>query len=249
MTVSQIKAQLREVADAERAKIAVRFFKTGKGEYGEGDRFLGVVTPAQRKIAKRYFAAREFSSVRSTLSVVDELLQSEFHEERFTALLILVEQYRRSDDAGKRDIFDFYLKHLGYVNSWDLVDVSAPGIVGAYLLDRDPSLLIRLAKSKIIWTRRVAVLATFPFIKSGRFAETLALAERLLIEQKDPHDLMHKAVGWMLREVGKRDQKVLEEFLDRCAARLPRTALRYAIEKFPEAKRQKYLALGKSSKK
>ena len=248
MTVSQLKSELRKVANAEKAKILARFFKTGKGEYGEGDRFLGVVVPAQRKIAKQYFPTRGFSSVRSTLLAVGELLQSEFHEERLTALLILIERYRRSDDRDRQLLFRFYLKHLSRINNWDLVDLSAPNIVGDYLLAQDPSLLFRLAKSKNMWTRRVAMLATFAFIKNGRFAETLALAELLLIKEKEAQDLMHKAVGWMLREVGKRDQRVLEEFLGHSATHLPRTALRYAIEKFPEAKRQKYLALGRASK-
>lgn len=248
MTVSQLKSELRKVASAEKAAIAARFFKTGKGDYGEGDKFLGVMTPVQRKIAKQYFAACGFSAVQRTLSVVEELLESEFHEERFTALLILVEQYRKCIDRNRKVIFRFYLKHLSRINNWDLVDASAPNIVGDFLLGQDPSLLFTLAKSKNMWARRVAMLATFAFIKNGRFAETLALAELLLIKENDAHDLMHKAVGWMLREVGKRDQRVLEDFLGRFAAHLPRTALRYAIEKFPEAQRQTYLALGRPSK-
>ena len=224
-----------------------RFFKTGKGEYGEGDKFLGVTVPAQRAIAKQFFvAAREPFSLHEILATVTELLQGEYHEERLLALLILVELYRRSEDRDRETIFRYYLEHLDRINNWDLVDLSAPGIVGDYLLNRDANLLFKLAKSPSLWTRRVAVLATFPRIRCGRFVEILALAEFLLIEKKDAHDLMHKAVGWMLREVGKRDQGALEAFLERFATRLPRTALRYAIERFPETERKRYLARERS---
>lgn len=248
MTVAQIRTDLRNVARAEKALILARFFKTGKGEYGEGDKFLGVVVPEQRKIAQHYFARLERTAPETVLSDVEELLYSEFHEERFTALLILVELYKKSDDGNKKRIFDFYLKHLRHINNWDLVDLSAPNIVGDYLLNRDPRHVFKWAKSKELWTRRVAVLATFTFIRAGRFTETLQLAEQLLIREKEPHDLMHKAVGWMLREVGKRDAAVLENFLEDFAARLPRTALRYAIERFPESQRKQYLSLGKPLK-
>ena len=248
MTVEELKAALRKVASAEKAVILARFFKTGKGEYGEGDKFLGVVVPAQRMIVKAYFSDQTFPPVQTTLNVVEELLQGGYHEERLTALLILVEQYKKGDDRDKERIFLFYLSHLEFINNWDLVDLSAPNIVGDYLVTRKPSLLYKLARNKSIWARRVAILATFAFIKFGHFSDTLALAKLLLIDKKDPHDLMHKAVGWMLREVGKRDSDVLEEFLEQFAAQLPRTALRYAIERFPEAKRQQYLALGRPTK-
>ncbi len=245
---ARIKTELRKVAQKEKALILARFFKTGKGEYGEGDKFLGVVVPEQRKIAKSYFAGCDSVSIQAALLDVNELLHSAFHEDRLTALLILVALYKKSDDENKKCVFAFYLKNLSHINNWDLVDLSAPNIVGDFLLNKNPRVLFTLAKSKDLWTRRVAVLATFTFIKMGRFAETLALAERLLIYEKDPHDLMHKAVGWMLREVGKRDTGVLEDFLELFAARLPRTTLRYAIERFPETKRRRYLTLGKPAK-
>jgi len=245
MTVSQIRSELRKVASAKKAKILASFFKTGKGEYGEGDKFLGVVVPAQRKVARQYLTAQGSSSVQSILADAGKLLESDFHEERLTALLILVERYRKADDSDKQRIFRFYLDHLDRINNWDLVDLSAPNIVGDYLLTQDRSLSLRLAKSKNMWARRVAIVSTHAFIRNNQFSETLALAELLLIKQKEAHDLMHKATGWMLREVGKRNQRVLEDFLGRFGAELPRTALRYAIERFPEAKRQKYLAMGK----
>lgn len=245
MTISQVRSELKKVASPEKAKILAGFFKTGKGEYGEGDRFLGVVVPAQRKVARQYLTAHRSSSIQSILADAGELLQSSFHEERLTALLILVERYKKADDGDKQRIFRFYLDHLDRINNWDLVDLSAPNIVGNYLLTQGRSLLFRLAKNKNMWARRVAIVATHAFIRNDQFSETLALAELLLIKQKDAHDLMHKAVGWMLREVGKRDQRALEDFLGRFGAELPRTALRYAIERFPEAKRREYLAMGK----
>ena len=245
MNADAVKAELRRLARAEKAEVLSRFFKTGKGQYGEGDRFLGVMVPEQRQVAKKFFAAREDRSCPAVLSVVGELLKSGFHEDRLTALLILVEQYKSSGEEERKRLFDFYLKNLRHINNWDLVDLSAPNIVGAHLLAKDNSMLFTLAESDHLWTRRVAVLATFAFIKAGRFAETLSLAERLLVEKQDGHDLMHKAIGWMLREVGKRDQLVLESFLNQFAARLPRTALRYAIERFDEPTRHRYLVAGK----
>lgn len=249
MDAKKVKTALLRVASVEKADILSGFFRTGKGEYGEGDRFLGVVVPEQRKIARKFFSERGSHSSQSTMAVVRELLRSTYHEERFTALLILVEQYKRSPDEDRQRLYDFYLEHLDRVNNWDLVDVSAPHIVGAHLLDKNPSILFTLAESDNLWRRRVAVLATFAFITAGRFEETLSLAERLLVENKERHDLVHKAVGWMLREVGKRDQRALEAFLDRHAVRLPRTALRYAIERFDEAARRNYLAAGKYSRR
>jgi len=246
MNASEIQAALRTVAQPDKALILARFFKTGKGEYGEGDRFLGVVVPEQRRIVKRYFSSRNTVSCPGTLRVVRELLHSEFHEERLTALLLLVEQFKKASAEEQEAIFNFYLKNLKRINNWDLVDLSAPNIVGAFLLDKDPSLLYTLADSEHLWTRRVAILATFAFIRQGRFDEILALAERLLIDKKDTHDLMQKAAGWMLREVGKRDEAVLTAFLDRFSAVMPRTALRYSIERLPEPARRKYLQKPKS---
>ncbi len=245
MTVQEVRAALRQAASPEKAAILARFFKTGPGEYGEGDHFLGVVVPAQRKIVRDYFAGRKCPDCGEVLAVVRELLHGECHEERLTGLLILVELYRRSGGGDRSRVCGFYLEHLDRVNNWDLVDLSAPGILGAHLLDGDPAVLFRLAESGNVWERRVAVLATLAFIRAGRFSETLRLAERLLLEKRDTHDLMHKAVGWMLREVGKRDRGALEAFLEKHAAHLPRTALRYAIERFSEAERRGYLAAGR----
>jgi 3-methyladenine DNA glycosylase AlkD len=235
MTVSQLKKELRRVADPAKAKILSRFFKTGVGQYGAGDKFLGVVVPSQRRLAKKFL----------DLKLVDLqiLLNSPFHEERLIALLILVQQYQKSSGQDKKKIFNFYLKNLTRINNWDLVDLSAPNIVGDYLLKRDRKVLSKLAKSQNLWARRVAIISTFTFIRNQSFTETLILAEQVLIKQKDSHDLIHKAVGWMMREVGKRDQKVLENFLDQFANQLPRTTLRYSIEKFAPAKHQHYLVL------
>lgn len=245
MTAKEVKSALCGAASPEKAAILARFFKTGKGEYGEGDRFLGVVVPAQRKIVHDYFAGRKSPDCGETLATVHELLHGDFHEDRLTGLLILVDQYKRSGGEDRQRVCDFYLANLDRVNNWDLVDLSAPGILGAHLLDSDPAVLFRLAESENVWERRVAVLATFAFIRAGRFSETLRLAERLLLEKRDAHDLMHKAVGWMLREVGKRDRGVLEAFLNKHAARLPRTTLRYAIERFSESERHTYLTAGR----
>lgn len=243
MTAAELKAALRSVATEERARGAAWYFKTGKGEYGEGDRFLGVTTPDARRIGWSYFKGRSLPPCPATLSVARELLQSSFHEDRSLGLLLLVEQFKKSGEADRQRIFDFYLKHIDRINNWDLVDTSAPYIVGAHLLGREPDILFTMAESEDLWTRRVAVLATAAFIHDGRFGEILRLAERLLIEKGERHDLMHKAVGWMLREAGARDSAVLEAFLDQFAPRMPRTALRYAIEKFAEHKRQKYLRM------
>jgi 3-methyladenine DNA glycosylase AlkD len=245
MNASDVVAELRRAASPEKALVLARFFKTGRGEYGEGDLFLGVMVPEQRKIAKSFLAGTEALTCRETLAEVLTLLGSAYHEERLTALLILVGLYNRSGDKDRERIYGFYLKNLKCVNNWDLVDLSAPNIVGAHLLDKDSALLFTLAGSDHLWTRRVAVLASFAFIRAGCFSETLSLAQRLLVDDREAHDLMHKAVGWMLREVGKRDQQVLEAFLDLHAARLPRTALRYAIERFAEPTRAKYLRCGR----
>lgn len=249
MNASEIQAELRKLARPDKAVILARFFKTGKGEYGEGDRFLGVVVPEQRRIVKKYLSGRSTTSCSETLRVVQELLRGEIHEERLTALLLLVEQFKRASAEEQASIFDFYLKNLRYVNNWDLVDLSAPNIVGAFLLDKDPALLYTLAESEHLWTRRVAVLATFAFIRAGRFEPILTLAESLLIEKRETHDLMQKAVGWMLREAGKRDETVMTAFLDRFSAVMPRTALRYSIERLPEPARRKYLHNSKPNKK
>lgn len=228
-----VRQTLRSYADPEKARILQRFFKTGKGEYAEGDRFIGVVVPHIRKVAN------QFENL--DLSKVLTLLSSNIHEERLLALLILVRRYHRGAAATQEPIVKAYLANLEYVNNWDLVDSSAQHILGAHLYDKNKkhrAILYRLASSARLWDRRVAMIATFHFIKHGDFTDTLDLASRLL---KDPEDLMHKAVGWMLREVGKQDQRVLEDFLTIHAHQMPRTMLRYAIERFPERKRQFYL--------
>jgi 3-methyladenine DNA glycosylase AlkD len=225
-----LKSDLQKLADPEKAEILSRFFKTGKGQYGEGDIFLGIVVPAQRKIAKTY----------SDLSLRDvrELLSSGTHEHRLVALFILVQKYKKADSLNKKVIVDFYLKYTARVNNWDLVDLSAGNILGDYLLDKDRSVLYRLAGSRNLWERRIAIMSTFKFIRNNDFADTLRIAELLL---NDTDDLIHKAAGWMLREVGKRDLKTEEAFLDSHDDKMPRTMLRYAIERFEEKRRRYYL--------
>jgi 3-methyladenine DNA glycosylase AlkD len=213
-----------------RARISRRFFKTGPGEYGAGDRFIGLTVPQVRSFAKTY---RNLP-----LSETYQLLRSPIHEERLLALIILVEKYQRAEIAGRRRIYELYLRSTRYINNWDLVDCSAEHIVGTYLRERSRSPLLKLARSENLWERRIAIMATFHFIKRGEFAPTLRLARLLL---RDREDLIHKAVGWMLREVGKRDLPAEEKFLKQHYRQMPRTMLRYAIERFPESKRQRYL--------
>ncbi|MFH1462502.1 MAG: DNA alkylation repair protein [bacterium] len=230
LTLSDLKKELKAKANSEKAKILQRFFKTGPGEYGEGDRFLGIMVPEIRKLAKNYSHL--------SLSDLQRLLASPFNEERLCALLILMLQFQCGSEETKKKIYSFYLSRTKRVNSWGLVDVSADKIVGAYLFDKPKAILYDLAKSENIWERRIAVMATFHFIKNNQFEETLKIAKMLL---KDKHDLIHKAVGWMLREVGKRDLQTEEKFLKKHYKAMPRTMLRYAIEKFPEKKRKQYL--------
>jgi 3-methyladenine DNA glycosylase AlkD len=230
MAVRNVLAELRELGDAEAATVLQRFFKTGPGEYGAGDRFLGIRVPVLRRLARQHASLRP-SDCRA-------LLHSPYHEARLLALLVLVRAYDRADEAGREQIYRLYLAHTRYVNSWDLVDSSAEYIVGRHLEERDRGILRELARSTSLWERRIAILATFRFIKAGEFAETLRIAELL---QEDEHDLIHKAVGWMLREVGKRDRAVAEGFLRPRYRRLPRTMLRYAIETYPEPLRKRYL--------
>jgi 3-methyladenine DNA glycosylase AlkD len=230
MTAQKIQKRLRQFASKEKARVLQGFFKTGPGEYGEGDIFLGVVVPDARKVAKEYQG--------TPLSEIIRLLNSTIHEERLLALLMLVSAYSRGDDTLKRKIYGLYLKNTKYINNWDLVDLSAPNIVGAYLLDKSRAPLYAFAKSRDLWKRRIAILATFQFIKHNDFDDTLGIAKILLM---DDHDLLHKAAGWMLREVGKRSLPREEEFLRKYYRKMPRTMLRYAIERFPEGKRRKYL--------
>jgi 3-methyladenine DNA glycosylase AlkD len=206
------------------------FFKTGKGEYGEGDVFVGLKVPTQRKLADEF---RDLS-----LADLKILLSSTIHEERLISLFILIDKYRRGNEKAKEEIFLFYLKNRRGINNWDLVDLSAPKIIGKHLLDKDKSLLFKFALSKNLWERRIAILSTYEFIRNENYDATLKIAEILL---QDKHDLIHKAVGWMLREIGKRDLETEENFLTPRYKKMPRTMLRYAIEKFPETKRKKYL--------
>ncbi|MCM8812660.1 MAG: DNA alkylation repair protein [Candidatus Omnitrophica bacterium] len=225
------RAALRTFADREKAKILQGFFKTGPGEYGEGDVFIGVKVPEIRRVA------RDFKEM--GMDDIIALLQSAIHEERMLALLIAVGRYQNSDAAGQARIYRFYLAHTQWINNWDLVDVTVHHIVGHYLRDKDRQPLYALARSSSLWERRIAIVATYFFIRRDEFSDTLALAELLLADRED---LLHKAVGWMLREVGKRDGAALEDFLKRHASAMPRTMLRYAIEKFPETQRRAYLA-------
>jgi 3-methyladenine DNA glycosylase AlkD len=224
--------ELRALANRSRGKLLERFFKTGPGEYAAGDRFLGLTVPMVRSVARKHEAL--------SLRDVARLLKSPWHEERLLALLILVHQYERGTPARRNAIYRLYLRSTPRINNWDLVDISAPRIVGAHLYGRARADLRRLARSPLLWDRRIAILATGFYIQRGEFAETLAIA-RLLVD--DPHDLIHKAVGWMLREVGKRDRTIEEAFLREHAAHMPRTMLRYAIERFPAPLRAKYLAI------
>ncbi|MGA9755000.1 MAG: DNA alkylation repair protein [Desulfobaccales bacterium] len=230
MLTATIQRELKSLGNAPQAAILQRFFKTGPGEYGEGDRFRGIRVPFLRKLAQKY----QELSLTETL----RLLQSAFHEDRLLALLILIKQYYQGGTNVRGAIHRLYLEQARLVNNWDLVDASAPHLVGHYLAERPKELLTRLAGSGVLWERRIAILATLHFIKQGDYDETLRVARLLL---GDPEDLIHKAVGWMLREVGKRQLAVAEAFLQAHYQTMPRTMLRYAIERFPEARRQAYL--------
>lgn len=232
MVHTDVQEALREIADPKITKHSQRFFKTGEGEYGEGDKFLGIRVPKVRGIARKF----KQLSLKKTV----QLLHSDYHEERLCALIILVNQAKKADKAELKKIYDLYLDNTKYINNWNLVDTSAEHIVGRYLIDKDRTVLHQLAKSEDLWERRIAIMSTFHFIKNGDFSDTLKIAELLV---NDKHDLIHKAVGWMLREIGKRDIKTEEQFLDKHVQHMPRTMLRYAIEKFEETRRQYYLNL------
>jgi 3-methyladenine DNA glycosylase AlkD len=230
-SAAAIRARLRALADPEIAAHSARFFKSGVGEYGAGDRFLGVRVPEVRRVAREFRAA----PLRAALP----LLRSRLHEERLLALVLLVARFERCDESERAEIYSQYRKHTPrYVNNWDLVDTSAAQIVGAYLEGRDRSPLYDLARSTSLWERRVAIIATFGYIRKREFGDTLAIAKLLLADRED---LIHKAVGWMLREVGNRDRTALERFLRKHHAAMPRTMLRYAIERLPERQRTAYL--------
>lgn len=228
--LSEVKATLNRYANKEKAEVLQRFFKTGKGQYAEGDIFIGVTVPVMRKMAKE--------NLDLELNIVVSLLKSLIHEERLLSLLILVLKFQKGDLRSKQKIYSLYLEHTNYINNWDLVDLTAKYIVGSFLFDKDRKPLYKLAKSNNLWERRVSILSTFYFIGCNDFTDTLKLSEILLA---DKHDLIHKAVGWMLREVGKRNLVIEEKFLAKYSKLMPRTMLRYAIEKFPEQKRKQWL--------
>jgi len=228
--IPAIQNELRQLGSREIAVHSLRFFKTGRGQYGEGDIFLGIRVPVLRRLAEKYDGIK-----------IDQallLLRSEYHEERLLALFLLVNRFKKTSKQEKKAIFDLYLKNTRYINNWDLVDCSAEHIVGAFLRERDRGVLYDLARAASLWERRIAIMATFHFIKRNEFVDTMNIAEILLADRQD---LIHKAAGWMLREVGKRDLSVEEDFLKKHYQKMPRTMLRYAIEKFPETIRKNYL--------
>jgi len=233
MMAKRIEKELQSLRDVERSKKLEQFFKCEKGGYGEGDKFLGVIVPKQRKVAKKYYAE-------ASLKDVQQLLENVYHECRLTALFILVYRYEKAEEKERQKIYNFYIRNLRYINSWDLIDATAPKIVGAYLFEnqKKKGILLALAQSQNVWKRRVAALAAFTFIKNDQYSEFLKIAAFLV---NDEHDLIHKAVGWMLREIGKKNQRVEEKFLKKHYKAMPRTMLRYAIEKFPEKKRKRYM--------
>ena len=230
---NKIIKELKIKSNKEKAKQCAQFFKTGSGQYGEGDIFIGVTVPVLRKIAKKY--------IEINLKDLQNLIQSPIHEYRLTAFIILTYKFvKTKDEKIKKQIYNYYLKNRRYVNNWDLVDVTTPKVVGAYLLDKinEREILYKYARSKKLWEKRIAILATFTFLRDGQFKDALQISKILL---NDKHDLIHKAVGWMLREIGKKDLVVEERFLKKYYKKMPRTMLRYAIERFEEKKRLEYL--------
>jgi len=230
MDVRLIRSKLQSLGDKKRALILQDFFKTGPGEYGEGDIFLGIRVPVLRRLAKEYQSL--------PLNKIEKLFKSPYHEERALALMILLRVYSRGDDSVKKTIYEAYLRNTRYINNWDLVDISTGHIVGHYLLDKDRKPIYVLARSKSLWERRISIISTYRFIKHRQYIDTLKISEILL---SDKEDLIHKAVGWMLRAVGNYNPQLEEEFLKRHYKNMPRTMLRYAIERFPKSKRQQLL--------
>jgi len=235
LTHADLKSELDALASPTKAITLSRFFKTGKGEYGEGDRFLGITVPEQRLLAKKFISLG--------FDELEKLLQTDIHEYRLTALLILTYQYPKADTLKREEIFAFYLKNTKWINNWDLVDVTCRQILGVHLLHQDRKILYKLARSPNLWEQRIAIVSTLEFIKNQQFEDIIQIAIILL---KHPHDLIHKAVGWMLREVGKQDRQVLVGFLDVYCHQMPRTMLRYAIEHFDEPNRKAYLSKPKN---
>ena len=225
-----IHNDLLQLANEQIAEHSQRFFKTGKGEYGEGDIFLGIRVPLLRKLVKKYRGI--------SITEVRKLLHSKFHEERLLAVLMLVQLFKSGDESVQKQVYDLYLENTEFINNWDIVDISASNIVGAHLYEKDKAPLYDLVQSKNLWERRISIISTFYFIRQNEFDDTLKIAKILL---NDKEDLIHKAVGWMLREVGKREIEFEEEFLQEHYKIMPRTMLRYAIEKFPETSRKMYL--------
>ncbi len=227
----QVKKELSKRRDPAKAKLLQRFFKTDKGQYGEGDVFLGITVPKQREVAKRFY--KEIS-----LADLQKLLRNEIHEYRLTALLMLVDKYKKASEKEQKQIVEFYLKNTRWINNWDLVDLSAVHILGSYLMDKPKNILYKLTRSQSLWERRIAVLSTFEFIRNQQYEDTLKIATILL---HDKHDLIQKAVGWLLREVGKKHLQTELSFLDKHYKTMPRTTLRYAIEKLNPKQRLFYL--------
>ncbi|MDR3250466.1 MAG: DNA alkylation repair protein [Tannerella sp.] len=235
MNASIILSELQSIGTKERAATLQRFFKTGKGQYGEGDVFIGVVVPQTRKVAKAH--------LQTPIAEIEKLLGSKYHEARLCALIILCERFKSSSEERREEIFKFYLDHISSVNNWDLVDLSCPVVLGGYLIDKERDVLYKLAVGNNIWERRISIVSTFAFIRNGDFDDTLKLSKILLMYR---HDIIRKAVGWTLREIGKYDVKTLSSFLEEHAATMPRTSLRYAIEHYPEPERQYWLKRKKS---
>ena len=227
MSVNKIKSELRTLSDPKREKFLPSFFKTGKGEYGEGDKFIGVSVPNIRKIANRFKEIEE--------KAIKELLYSPWHEERFCGWVIVLDRYKKSGE--KKYWYEFSLKHITQLNNWDLVDIVTPNLFGDYLLNKSERQLITWSKSDSLWVRRIGIIATWPRIKESRFTTTLKIAEKYL---EDSEDLIHKATGWMLRELGKRDEKELLKFINKHHQDMPRIMLSYALEKIPKEKKDKY---------
>ena len=230
MALIQLKKRLKSLANSKRAEHSMNFMQTKNEGYGKGDQFLGIMVPNLRKVAK------QFNTL--TLQELEKLLQNPIHEYRLTSLFIIIDQFQHGDKKKQKCLIELYKRNLRYVNNWDLVDISAPNLFGIYLRDRSKKILYDYAKSPDLWRRRVGIMSTFGFIRQGEYKDTLAIAKILL---HDEHDLIHKAVGWMLREIGKRDKKVLITFLDKHYNTMPRTMLRYSIEKFNNKERAHYM--------
>ncbi|MDR0538224.1 MAG: DNA alkylation repair protein [Tannerellaceae bacterium] len=230
MNADFVLSELLSIADAQKAAFLMRFFKCGPGQYADGDKFLGIVVPLTRNIVK--------ACVDIPLSELEILVRNEYHEARLCAFLIGVAQFKKADENGRRDIYRFFMRNTNHANNWDLVDLAYPSVVGEFLADKERDVLYELAESDLLWDNRIAIVSTLNFIRKNDFSDTLALSEKLFSHK---HDLIHKAIGWMLREVGKRDRELLSDFLEENSGKMARTTLRYAIEHYPEERRQYFL--------